>query len=272
MIATALAPFKRFVKRIASPSNPLIKTVRRLAHPRRRESRFLIEGVKLVRTALESGIAIDDLLLARAPAPSELAAFEASGAEVSEVSAKLFRLVSSVDSPEGVLAIARRPARSLDQLSPEGVVVVADGIQDPGNLGAVARVAEAAGARALAVVKGSADPFGPKAIRGSMGSLLRVPVFEIEEPESLRRKGFRLAALVPRGGTDFRRSDWTFPLAIVLGTEGRGLSREAISGADVRVTIPMEGDVESLNVATAAALVLYEAMRAVRPGPRGAIS
>ena len=263
MIARPFTPFKRFVKRIASPSNPLIKTVRRLAHPRRREARILLEGEKLVRAALESGLRIETLLLDRPPSPSELVEFEAAGADVAEVSATLFRRVSSVESPEGVLAVARRPARSLDDLHAEGFVLVSAGIQDPGNLGAIARVAEAGGARALAVVKGSADPFGPKAVRGSMGSLLRLPVFEIENPDSLRNRGFRIAALVPRGGVDFRRADWSQPLAILLGGEGRGLSGDAVAAADLRVTIPMAGKVESLNVATAAALVLYEATRPV---------
>lgn len=261
MIATPFAPFKRFVKRIASPSNPLIKTVRRLAHPRRRESRFLLEGETLVRTAVESGLAIENVLLARPATESEIAAFEAAGAEVARVSDELFRRVSSVQAPQGILAVARRPDRSLDELSGHGYLVVAAGLQDPGNLGAITRVAEAAGARALVVVKGSADPFGPKAVRGSMGSLLRVPVFEIEDERLLRERGFRFAALVPRGGVDFRLTEWRPPLAILLGAEGRGLSPNAVAGADLRVTIPMKGRVESLNVATAAALVLYEATR-----------
>jgi RNA methyltransferase, TrmH family len=270
MITGPFAPFKRFVKRIASPSNPLIKTVRRLAHPRRRESRFLIEGEKLVRSALECGLAIDDVLLAAPPTASERTAFDLAGAGVTVTSERIFRQVSSVESPDGILAIARRPVRSLDELSTAGFVLVSAGIQDPGNLGAIARVAEAAGASALAVVKGSADPFGPKAVRGSMGSLFRVPVFEIEDPGLLASRGFRLAALVPRGGTDFRRADWTPPLAILLGGEGRGLTFEAITAADLRVTIPMAGAVESLNVATAAALVLYQATGA-RPAPGSAI-
>ncbi len=203
MIARPFTPFKRFVKRIASPSNPLIKTMRRLAHPRRREARILLEGEKLVRAALESGLVIETLVLDRPPSPSELVEFEAAGADVTEVSATLFRRVSSVESPEGVLAVARRPARSLDDLPAEGFVLVSAGIQDPGNLGAIARVAEAGGARALAVVKGSANPFGPKAVRGSMGSLLRLPVFENRECGFSTEKGVSYRRPRPAGRRRF---------------------------------------------------------------------
>jgi len=214
-----------------------------------------------VRAALESGAAVERALVAKGRAPEEVRALEASGIEVVETTEKVFSSLSTLESPEGILAVARRPKRPAENLPAEGIVLVSAGIQDPGNVGALARVAEAAGARALVLSKGSADPFSPKALRGSMGSLLRIPVFEIDDLSILRTRGFRLAALVPRGGVDFREADWTPPVAILLGREGSGLGDAALAGADFRVTIPMRGAVESLNVATAAALVLYEATR-----------
>ena len=246
---------------LESPANPLLKLVRRLARGRRRDPRFLLEGRKLVQAALESGVGIECALVSRGQAADDVRALEAKGVEVVEVTEKLFRSASTLDSPEGILAVARRPVRSLSELAPEGIVLVSAGIQDPGNLGALARIVEAAGARALVLVKGSADPFAPKALRGSMGSLLRVPVFEIDDPATLRKRGFRLAALVPRGGLDFRDADWKPPVALLLGRESSGLDDATVAGADLLVTIPMRGAVESLNVATAAALVLYEANR-----------
>jgi TrmH family RNA methyltransferase len=96
-----------------------------------------------------------------------------------------------------------------------------------------------------------------------MGSLLRIPVFEIDEIGVLSKRGFRLAALVPRGGVDFRDADWKPPVALLLGRESRGLDETTVAGSDLRVSIPMLGAVESLNVATAAALVLYEANRSM---------
>lgn len=249
------------MKRIASPANPLVKLVRRLAREGRRDPRFLLEGRKLVRAALESGVAIDFALVSGSRAMDEARELEARGIEVLETTERLFGSVSSQESPEGVLAVARRPRHSAGELAAEGIVLVSVGIQDPGNLGALARIAEAAGARALVLSKGSADPFAPKALRGSMGSLLRVPVVEVDDLPPLRKRGFRLAALVPHGGVDFRNADWTPPLAILLGRESTGLDEATVAGCDLRVSIPMRGAVESLNVAASAALVLYEANR-----------
>jgi RNA methyltransferase, TrmH family len=249
------------VRLLESPANPLIKRVRLLARGRRRDAGFLLEGRKLVRTALESGVEIECALVSKGRATEEVRVLEARGIEVVETTEKLFGSISSLESPEGVLAVARRPERSIEELAAEGLVLVSAGIQDPGNLGALARVAEAAGARALVLLKGSADPFAPKALRGSMGSLLRVPVFEIDDPAPLRKRGFRLVALVPRGGLDFRDADWKPPVALLLGRESSGLDAATVAGSDLLVTIPMSGAVESLNVATAAALVLYEANR-----------
>jgi TrmH family RNA methyltransferase len=249
------------VRLLESPANPLLKLVRRLARGRRRDPRFLLEGRKLVQAALESGIGIECALVASGRATDDVRALEARGVEVIEVTARLFRDASTLESPEGILAVARRPARSIADLPAEGVILVSAGIRDPGNLGALARVAEAAGARALVLLKGSADPFAPKALRGSMGSLLRIPVFEIEEIGVLSKPGFRLAALVPRGGVDFRKADRKPPVALLLGRESSGLDEATAAGCDLRVSIPMRGEVESLNVATAAALVLYEANR-----------
>jgi TrmH family RNA methyltransferase len=246
---------------LESPKNPLIKLLRRLARGGRRDPRFLLEGRKLVQAALESGVEIDCALVSSKGPKDEVPELEARGIEVLEATKRLFDSVSSLESPEGILAVGRRPARSVDELEAEGILLVCVGIQDPGNLGAIARIGEAAGARALVLLKGSADPFAPKALRGSMGSLLRVPVFEIEDLSPLRERGFRLAALVPRGGVDFRVADLRPPIALLLGGEASGLPETMVAGADLKVTIPMEGAVESLNVATAAALVLYEASR-----------
>ncbi|HSF17218.1 MAG TPA: RNA methyltransferase [Vicinamibacteria bacterium] len=242
------------MKRIDSPGNPLIKSVRRLARARRREAIILIEGRKLVAEALEGEAEVQSILVS-SEGPQGLF----PGAI--EVEARLFERASGLDAPDGVLALAVRPSRPLEDLPEAGLLVVSVGIQLPGNLGAVARVAEAASADALVVVKGSTDPFGPKVIRGSMGSVLRLPVFEIDGLDELRERGYRFAALAPHGGTDFRDCDWRRPLAILLGREGSGLPALTLSPHDLRVSIPMKGRVESLNVATAAALVLYEATR-----------
>lgn len=245
------------MKRIESPNNPLIKDLRRLARPRKRESRFLLEGKKLVEDAITSGIELEVVVVSSAADGSIWPREIPRGTTVVELAARLFARVSSLASPEGILAVASRPASST--LPRTGIVAVAAGVRDPGNLGAIARVVEASGAAGLVVLEGSADPFSPKAARGSMGSVLRIPVIDAADASVLGT--FRVAGLVPRGGVDFREADYRSPCAVVLGGESTGVHGALQSQCDFLVSIPMKGAVESLNVATAAALVLYEATR-----------
>lgn len=249
------------MKRIDSPTNPLIKLVARLVRPQRRESRIVLEGRKLVDTALECGVAVETILVSSTFDEVATASLAQRGPELVVVRDSVFQRVSSLERSDGVLAVAPRPLHDFARLEARGQVVVTMGVHDPGNLGAVSRVAEAAGALALVCTRGTVDPFGTKALRGSMGSLLRLPVYEVEDDRVLKERGFRTAALEPRGGTDFRRAELAPPLALLVGGESQGLSRETVARADLRVTIPMKGQVESLNVATAAALVLFEATR-----------
>ena len=148
---------------------------------------------------------------------------------------------------------------------PAPLVVVAVDVQDPGNLGAILRSAEAAGASGVIATTGGADPMGWKAVRGSMGSVLRLPVLRVADAETAlalaHRHGARCAAAVRDGGEPMDRADLTGSLAIVVGGEGSGLSDAIVQRSDLRVSIPMAPQVESLNVATAAALLVYEARR-----------
>jgi tRNA G18 (ribose-2'-O)-methylase SpoU len=144
------------------------------------------------------------------------------------------------------------------------LAVIAHEIQDPGNVGGMIRTAEAAGATAFIACSGTADPLGWKALRGSMGSALRLPLARADITEALRecrKAGVATTALVPRGGTPFFTIDFRKPTALLLGGEGAGLPQHISQQADQRVSIPMHGRVESLNVGVAAALVLYEAFR-----------
>jgi TrmH family RNA methyltransferase len=138
-------------------------------------------------------------------------------------------------------------------------------VQDPGNLGAVIRTAEAAGATGLVACLPSADPYSWKALRGAMASTFRLPVPERVALHgallAARRRGLAIAAAVPRGGTPMHEFDFQRPLAFMLGAEGPGLADHELDRADERVTIPMQPPVESLNVAVSAAVILYEACR-----------
>ena len=175
--------------------------------------------------------------------------------------------MSPVSTPSGVVAIASRPASSLDHVlaAAPALVVAAVDMQEPGNVGAVVRASEAGGATGAVFCGASADPFGWKALRGSMGSALRLPVASDLSLEhalaGARTAGLRVVATVPRGGERPDALDLREPTLLLFGGEGSGLSADDVAAADARVSIPMCAPVESLNVAVSAALLVYEAAR-----------
>jgi TrmH family RNA methyltransferase len=192
---------------------------------------------------------------------------EAAGVEVIAATAPVMAALSPVRSPSGIVALADRPAggeqRMFDLATP--VIVCAVGVQDPGNVGAILRVAEAGGATGVITTGGSADPFGWKALRGSMGSALRLPIVSVHDTaaalDQARHHGCRIIVTVPRGGRAFDEARLDGATALVVGGEGAGLSESIVAGADELVTIPMAAPVESLNTAVCAALAVYEARR-----------
>jgi TrmH family RNA methyltransferase len=177
--------------------------------------------------------------------------------------------ISPVQNPSGVVAIARaRPSDIgvvMSGMSDLPVSLVLAGLQDPGNVGAVIRAAAACGASGVVAIEGSANPFGWKALRGAMGGTFRIPVAArgtmSEVIAAAQKKDVRLVAAVPRGGTPLPQLNFHMPTAVILGSEGGGLPAEFLRAMHEAVTIPMQTPVESLNVAVAAALILYEAMR-----------
>ncbi|MDR1990028.1 MAG: RNA methyltransferase [Acidobacteriaceae bacterium] len=233
---------------------------------------MLLDGAHLVATALDAKLALHHVMVAADAATSQeittiVTHAYARHVPVDTASASVMDAVSPVKSPSPILALAERPAADETALAhtTDGFVLVACDVQDPGNLGAIARVADAAGAMALLVTGQSADPFGWKALRGSMGSLLRLLTMRIATTEDavamLRRAGFRIAATSPREGRSLFAANLRGRLAILVGGEGSGLPPALVASADERLTIPMADGVESLNVAVAAALFAYEAHR-----------
>ena len=233
---------------------------------------MLLDGAHLVRDAAAAGITL--LVAAVTPAALENDELQAlvsdlggRGVEVMLVSAPVMDAISPVRSSSAIVALAERPALSTDACYDGAVplVVVAVDVQDPGNVGAIVRVAEAAGGTGLVAAAGSASPFGWKALRGSMGSTLRLPVVAgVTADEAVaigRGRGCRIVAAVPRDGRSIFDADLAGPLVILIGGEGRGLPEPLVEAADERVTIPMQPPVESLNAAVTAALLLYEARR-----------
>ncbi len=254
---------------IRSTHNPLVQRVRSVLRGLER-GWLVLEGDRLVDEALRRGLEAEFVLVAsrRSDRARELAA---RGVNVRLLEESLFESLSALQTSPGCLALLREPPRLGATAIPEctsALVVVAAGVQDPGNLGALARTAEAAGADLLAVVAGGCRPWNEKALRGSMGSLLRLPVIEFasaaEALRSLEEKGYRSVFARTEGGGDPERFAWEGCVALWLTSEaGRlpdGIERLALEAPGV--TIPMAGEVESLNVTSAAAVLLFAARRA----------
>jgi TrmH family RNA methyltransferase len=237
---------------ITSVDNSRVKDVLRLrrSRERRRSGLFVAEGRREVERAQAAGLRI----VASYCAPSLV---EWPGAE--EVSERVLATMAYRAEPEGVIAIVEAPDRELPR---DGdLYLVGVGVEKPGNLGAMARTAEAAGADALVVADAVADVWNPNAIRASTGAVFSLPVVEasLEELEALE---VQLVAAVVDAPVAYTDADLTRPTAIVVGAEDSGLSDDWRSAADVAVAIPVRGDsVDSLNAATAAAVLLFEAVR-----------
>ncbi len=237
---------------ITSPDNPRVKDVVRLrsARERRRQGLFLAEGPREVERARAAGLR----LVATYFAPSLLEWDE--GEEVSE---RVLAKMTYRAEPEGVLAVVEAPAREL----PRGgsLYLVAVGIEKPGNLGAMARSAEAAGADALVVADAQADAWNPNAIRASTGAVFTLPVVEASLDE-VKRLGVTLVVALVDAETRYTDADLTAPIAVAVGAEDEGLGAPWREAADLAVTIPLRGRAaDSLNAATAAAILLFEAVR-----------
>ena len=255
-------------------SHSSVKRYRELArnptkHGHERE--LLLDGSRLLFEARASGLAIESAAfehdaLKDSSVRTLAEQLAADGAEVFIVSRKVLESMSPVKTPSGVIGIASRPVATLQfvLVGSRPLVVVAHDVQDPGNVGSIMRTAEAAGATAFVAAGTTADPLGWKALRGSMGSALRLPIARAkigETLQALRALGITATALVPRGGQALFTADFRKPVALWLGGEGPGLPDEVSRQMDHLISIPMHAPVESLNVGVAAALVLYEAFR-----------
>jgi TrmH family RNA methyltransferase len=259
------------VATLTSRHNPIVARYRAAA---RGEDPLLmlLDGVHLVADAVAAKVALVDIVVAagaesRADVAAAIDAIRRGGASFVSASATVMAALSPVRSSSPIVALARRPSDDAARIydGSEPLVVIVSDVQDPGNLGAIVRVAEAAGAAGVVVAGAGADPFGWKALRGSMGSALRMPIVTratlAQAIDEARRYDCRIVATAPRDGRSLFKCDLSGALVVLIGGEGPGLPEDAIESADQRITIPMQTPVESLNAAVTAALVLYEAQR-----------
>jgi TrmH family RNA methyltransferase len=268
-----------------SPQHPLtgrdsraVKFIASLADPkaRRKEQAFLIEGVKMVEEALRDRLGVKQVVaapsLTRHHGRGVISLAEESGVPVLWISERLMDQLAESRTPQPVMAVAEMREQAEDELTDHRsrLIVLAHQLQDPGNLGTIIRTIEAAGAAGMAVTPNTVDPWNAKSVRASMGSVLRVPVVRIADANAFlgrcREKGFQAAALVLSGGDTHFDLDLRRPTVIMLGQEGAGLEEALLYGDIRRVRIPMAATIDSLNVATSAAVVLYEAVRQRRGG------
>lgn len=250
---------------IESPSNPL---VRQIARSLEEKTHLLLEGEKTILDAVAAGASLDHVLHDESVRPGRLAVLTATRPRL--VSRAVLERLADSHTPQHLIAVARRrDVPSAEILERPGPVVFVFGIQDPGNLGAIVRVAEAAGAAGVVGAPGTADFFHPRAVRGSAGSVLRVPVSGKVSFEpfagSARDSGRVICGAVSGGGEDPFERPVSERSVLVIGGEGGGLPAGAYRYLDRRLTIPMRAPVDSLNAAVAAALLLYSA-RLAKPG------
>lgn len=270
---SAMSTTRRPPGPITSAANPRVRAAAMLRERRERARTGLtvVDGARELRRALDAGIEVVeafvcDPLLAGRDARMALDGLVASGAAIHHTSEAAFAKLAFGDRAEGLVAVIRPPSTALDdlRLPPDGLVVVLEGVEKPGNVGAVLRSADGAGADAVIAASPRTDLTNPNVIRASAGTVFSVPLAEAPSEEVLawlRARAVRIVATRVEGARRYTDADLTGRVALVLGAEDRGLS-DAWSGADVEtIALPMHGVADSLNVSVAAAIVLYEARR-----------
>lgn len=256
----------RPVEVIHSLQNAQVKRLVRLRErrERQREGAFVVEGAREVARALQGGLTPDMVYTCPALHSPEARALPWERLDTTKLSREAFEKVSHREGPDGVLAVMRWPQRALPAVPERAAVLVLDGLEKPGNAGALLRTADGAGALCSLLVGQGLDLGNPNLIRASQGSVFTHPTYALGEQEALswlRAEGFTLLACTPEATQTY----WDVPLggkvALLLGTEHAGLSPFWRGAAQQPISIPMQGQADSLNVATAGALVLYEALR-----------
>jgi len=261
--------------RIASLQNPQIKEAVKLKNRRRRDETglFLIEGYRELQRAVVGGWTLQKLficpeLFLGINEPELITLIESEKVAVLECSPSVFQKISYRDRPDGLIAVGVQRRDMLGVLSTEmgenPLLVVAEGIEKPGNLGSILRSADGVGADGMIVCDRCTDIYNPNVVRASVGTLFTLPVVEAKGVDTftwLQDQEIQIVATSPSAELEYTEADLRGPVAIVVGTEQIGLTEFWLSGADIKVSIPMEGVADSLNVATATTLLLYEVHR-----------
>ncbi|MCI2062263.1 MAG: RNA methyltransferase [Eubacteriaceae bacterium] len=255
---------------ITSDQNRIYKTCVKLGMKKYRDKfgMYLVEGSKLVDEAFKAGQA--ENIIVREDYHKQT---DFPGVDTAFIMGKLYSKVAQTETSQGIMAIVRKPEMTAEAFlgridEGRGNVVVLDGLQDPGNIGTIIRTADAAGYSGVLTVKGTGDVYSPKVVRSAMGSLFRIPVFNTDTPETA-------AALLSRGGKKivgtsldaekyYYEEDLSENIALVIGNEGNGMSEDFKRRTCLNIKIPMSGEVDSLNAAVAAGVLMYQSIGKVK--------
>lgn len=258
------------MKTIKSKENSTYKSALKLIKKKYRDETglYLLEGVKPLADALAMGMDVKSIFLCEGT--EQVAEFDERLCMM--LDKKLFANLSDTDTSQGVIAVAARKTYSPEEFANEvsgssgdGNIVILDRLQDPGNIGTIIRTAEAAGYRGIIVISGSGDVYSPKVVRAAAGSLFRMPVIGAKDAQEaadmVRKMNKKLTVTCLEDAADCFETDLTKDIALVIGNEGRGVSERLMELSDIRVKIPMQGSIESLNAAVAAGILMYQSQK-----------
>jgi TrmH family RNA methyltransferase len=266
-------PADKHVPMITSRQNPLVQQARAVRAGKQPELIF-IEGLRLSEEAVAAALQVETALFTERIAREErgrelLAKLQSTSARLAEVSESVLASVADTDTPQGLILLARQPRADYSRLDDvqwaAPLIVIIHGVGNPANAGAMLRVAEAAGATGVITTDGTVNLFAPKSLRGAMGSAFRMPIWTgasfTEALAWCSMHGIDTVATHLNAAHTHVDFDWTGPHALVMGAEAHGLTEQETAAANASIRIPMRPPVESLNVATALAVILYEAAR-----------
>ena len=258
------------MKIISSKDNELIKNIRKLKEKKYRDinNEFIVEGIKLIKEAIEENAKIKQIVICENCLKTEIIPknlmYEIAKYECIYVTENIFKFISDVNAPQGILAIIDRKIDNNKIDYNSDIIVALDDIQDPGNLGTILRTVDSVGLSQILVSKGTADCYNPKVIRSTMGAIFRVKIIECdnlqETLKEIKKHKFKVLVTSLQTENSLYDSDLNKKV-IVIGNEANGVEKEIQDMADVKIKIPMIGKTESLNAAVSTAVVLYEYVR-----------
>ena len=254
---------------ITSSSNDTVKYIKSLFNKKYRDihHRFPIEGSKMVSEALESDFAVELVVLSEGYSGDLLTQAESRGISILKVTEQVFQSMADTRSPQGVLAVLKQKESDFQQIigQDRGLLVILDGIKDPGNLGTIIRTVDAVGGDGVILINECVDPYNPKAVRATMGSLFRIPVYPVNDAavllDKLSEAGWHIAASTLQGTDVFLWQGGSRKTILVIGSESHGVSQTVLDRSHSLIKVPMAGGSESLNASVAAGVMIYEIFR-----------